>query len=302
MLTGILAGLAAGALWGLVFVVPRVTPGLSAVDLTAGRFISFGAVAVVAMLLTAKSAKLPTWNQALTAMGMSVLGFSGYYWLLAMSITDAGSEVPTLIIGIIPIWMMVWGKPLALRWRALLPGMLLTLLGLALMTLASLHLIGGVPGNPASGGTFWRGVGFATLAMVSWTVFGLINAAWLNKHPEVNASTWANWLGIATGVGAVLLWLVAGSPVQELKALDNKAWLVFVCVATGIGSAWLPTIFWNIASQHLSASLCGQLIVAETIFGLIYSFLWDQNWPSGLQLAACVLFIAGILASVRAHT
>jgi drug/metabolite transporter (DMT)-like permease len=52
----------------------------------------------------------------------------------------------------------------------------------------------------------------------------------------------------------------------------------------------------------LSASLCGQLIVAETVFALIYSFLWDQSWPSGVQLAACVLFIAGILASIRAHT
>ena len=66
MLTGILAGLAAGALWGLVFVVPRMTPGLSAVDLTAGRFLSFGAVALLAILLTLKSAKLPTWRQALT--------------------------------------------------------------------------------------------------------------------------------------------------------------------------------------------------------------------------------------------
>jgi drug/metabolite transporter (DMT)-like permease len=297
LLTGILAGLAAGALWGLVFVVPRMTPGLSAVDLTAGRFISFGVVALVAVLLTAKSAKLPTWNQALAAAGMSVLGFSGNYWLLAMSITDAGSEVPTLIIGTIPIWMMIWGKPVALRWRALLPGMLLTLLGLALMTSASLQSIGNVEGS----GTFWRGVGLATLAMVAWTVFGLANAAWLTKHPEVSASTWANWLGIATGLGALLMWLVAGSPVQELAALDNKGWLIFVCVVTGISSAWFATIFWNVASKRLSASLCGQLIVAETIFGLVYSFMWDQSWPNGLQLAACGLFIAGILASIRAH-
>lgn len=298
MLTGILAGLAAGALWGLVFVVPRMTPGLSAVDLTAGRFISFGAVAVVAILLTLKSAKLPTWNQALMAAGMSILGFSGNYWLLAMSIRDAGSEVPTLIIGTIPIWMMIWGKPDALRWRALLPGMLLTIIGLVLMTLASLQSFDTVEGD----GTFWRGVGLATLAMAAWTVFGLANAAWLNRHPEVSASTWTNWLGIATGLGALLLWLMVGSPAQELAVLDNKDWLIFVCVATGISSAWLATICWNIASQRLSASLCGQLIVAETVFGLAYSFWWDQQWPAGLQIAACVLFIAGILASIRAHT
>ena len=39
MIRGIVAGLAAGALWGLVFVAPRMAPGFSPVDLTAGRFV-----------------------------------------------------------------------------------------------------------------------------------------------------------------------------------------------------------------------------------------------------------------------
>ncbi len=43
-LTGVLAGLAAGALWGLVFVAPRMVGGYSPVDLTAGRFVAYGAV------------------------------------------------------------------------------------------------------------------------------------------------------------------------------------------------------------------------------------------------------------------
>ena len=70
MLTGLMAGLAAGALWGLVFVAPRMTPGLSAVDLTAGRFISFGgmaALAMLAMLVTWRRHTWPTARQAVTA-------------------------------------------------------------------------------------------------------------------------------------------------------------------------------------------------------------------------------------------
>jgi drug/metabolite transporter (DMT)-like permease len=72
-------------------------------------------------------------------------------------------------------------------------------------------------------------------------------------------------------------------------------------IATGIGSAWLATILWNIASQRLPASLCGQLIVSETIFALVYSFIWDGQWPSPLQWAASLLFVGGILASIKAH-
>jgi drug/metabolite transporter (DMT)-like permease len=307
MLSGILAGIAAGALWGLVFVVPRMTPGLSAVDLAAGRFVSFGAMSALAMLLVLRTRRLPTLRQASAAMGLSVLGFSGYYLLLALAIRDAGTEVPTLIIGIIPIWMMLLGKPQGLQWPVLVPGLLLTAAGLALMMMANTDVVTSAAMSTIatdvarSGSHYWRGVAYAVAAMLSWTVFGLMNSVWLKRHPEVNATDWANWLGVATGIGAFALWLATGSESKVLLALDNRAWIAIVCIATGVGSAWVATILWNMASQRLSASLCGQLIVSETIFALVYSYAWDAQWPTPLQLAACVLFVLGILASIRAH-
>lgn len=299
MLKGVLAGLAAGALWGLVFVAPLMTVGFSSVDLAAGRFVSYGLIAALAMALTRATHQLPTAGQALAALGMSVLGFSGYYLLLVLAIGYAGTEVPTLIIGTIPIWVMLLGKPLGLRWSVLLPGLVLTAAGLLLMMNGTHAPYAAVPAAP--GGHYWLGVACALAAMVCWTAFAILNAAWLKRHPEVNATEWANWLGIATGGGALLLWLVAGSEQQQLLALDNIGFSALVCIATGIGSAWIATILWNIASQRLSASLCGQLIVSETLFALLYSFVWDGTWPSALQVLAGVLFTLGILASIRAH-
>ncbi len=293
MLTGILAGLAAGALWGLVFIAPRMVPGLSSVDLTVGRFVSYGALSFALMFLMRRSV-WPTLRQAFSALGLSVLGFTGYYLLLVFAIRDAGTAVPSLIIGTIPIWMMLLGKPVGLRWAALLPGLVLTLVGLALMARAETQVL-------AQQHDFWRGVAFAAAAMVCWTAFGLLNATWLKKHPHITATTWANWLGVATGLGALALWLVAGSDVNVLLAQQNRAQAALICIATGVGSAWLATILWNIASQRLSASLCGQLIVSETLFALFYSFVWDGQWPSLLQAIACLLFVAGIFASIRAH-
>ena len=298
ILTGVAAGLAAGALWGLVFVAPRMVPGLSAVDFTAGRFLSYGAFSLVVMLLMRRAA-WPTRQQALAALGMSVLGFTGYYLLLVFAIRDAGTEVPSLIIGTIPIWMMLLGKPPGLRWATLLPGLGLTLLGLGLMMHASQSHSVSDAGQAAS--HFWRGVAFATASMLFWTAFGLLNAAWLKKHPEVSATSWANWLGVSTGLGALVLWISAGSDLNVLLAQDQRSLAAILSIATGIGSAWLATILWNIASQKLSASLCGQLIVSETIFALVYSFMWNGQWPTLLQTLACVLFAAGIVFSIRAH-
>jgi drug/metabolite transporter (DMT)-like permease len=298
MLTGILAGLAAGALWGLVFVVPRMTPGLSSVDLTAGRFVSYGGMAALVMLFSWRSHSLPTARQALTALGLSLLGATGYYLLLALAIQNAGTEVPTLIIGTIPIWVTLLGKPLGLKWSALLPGLVLTSAGLLLMMNAMESKLLAVE---TAGAHFWWGVALATAAMVCWTAFAILNAAWLKRHPEVSATEWANWLGIATGLGSVVLWLLAGSESKQLLALDNIALLAIICIVTGVGSAWAASILWNIASQRLSGSLCGQLIVSETLFALLYSFAWDQAWPGSLQLLAAGLFTLGILASIRAH-
>jgi drug/metabolite transporter (DMT)-like permease len=92
VLRGILAGLAAGALWGLVFVAPRMVAGYSPVDLTAGRFVAYGLVAFAVMLLGARTRPLPTLRQAGAAAGMSLLGFTGYYLLLVLAIRDAGTS------------------------------------------------------------------------------------------------------------------------------------------------------------------------------------------------------------------
>ena len=302
VLTGILAGLAAGALWGLVFVAPRMLPmgagGYSSVDLTAGRFAVYGVVAAVVMLLGLpgfRRRRLPTARQAAAALLMSVLGFSGYYLFLVLAIRDAGTEVPALIIGTIPIWVMLLGKPHGLRWSSLLPGLVLTLAGLLLMT-------GAVRGAGAGAALhFWRGMVFVAVALMCWTAFAILNSAWLKRHPEVNATDWANWLGVATGLGALLMWLTAGSDVTVLAARADWPRFALLCALAGFGSTWLATILWNMASQRLSASLCGQLIVSETVLALLYSFAWDGHWPKPAQLVACALFTLGILASIRAH-
>lgn len=298
MWLSIAAGVGAGALWGLVFVVPRMTPGLTSVDLTAGRFVSFGVMAFLVMVLGRGSHRWPTWPQAVAALGMSLLGATGYYLLLAESISAAGSEVPTLIIGTIPIWVMLLGKPLGLKWSALLPGLVLTAAGLLLMMQASLAnaLV-----LPQQGVNFWWGVLLALAAMASWTAFALLNAIWLKRHPQVSATEWTNWLGMATGVGAWLLWWALGTDAKTLLAQENIGLAAMACIATGVGSGWAGSMLWNLASRRLSVSLAGQLIVSETLFGLAYAFVWQGDWPTTAQWLAVLLFTLGIVASIRAH-
>ncbi|MCB4364713.1 DMT family transporter [Hydrogenophaga taeniospiralis] len=303
MVTGILAGLGAGAFWGMTFIAPLMVEGFSSVDFTVGRFVACGlfSVLLLAMGHVHRAAggpvpRVPTLRQAGAALGLSVLGYTGYYLLLVLAIADAGAALPVLIIGTIPLWVMVLGKPHALRWSALVPGLLLTGLGMLLMMRVT-----GDTAADAGGAHLWRGILYAVGAMASWTAFGLLNAAWLRRHPEVNSTDWANWLGVAAGVGALGLWALWGSGWAGMTAQPGVWRFVAVCAVTGIGSAWVAAVLWNMASRRLSPSLAGQLIVSETVFGLLYTFVWSGHWPAPLQWAACVLFLLGILASINAH-
>ena len=303
MAVGIAAGLGAGAFWGTTFVAPLVAPGFSSVDYTAGRFIACGLFALAWMLwetlrtpAVSRAGLWPGLAQARAALWLSVLGYTGYYLLLVYGIADAGAALPALIIGTLPVWMMLLGKPDHLRWAALLPGLLLTAAGMALMMDATSDEV-----NAAGAGHFWRGVWFAVGAMLSWLAFGMLNASWIRCHPEVKSTAWANWLGLAAGLGGLVLWLGWGSAWNDLVSRTGFGRFVVVCTFTGIGSAWIASVMWNVASRRLSTSLAGQLVVSETVFALIYAFVWSGDWPATTQLLACVLFVAGILASIKAH-
>ena len=298
---GIAAGLAAGALWGLVFVAPRMAPGFSPVDVATGRFVAFGAAALLFLLWRwMRGAPRPTRKQWLAATGMSVLGFSGYYASLALAIAWAGTAVPALVVGTIPIVVMLLGKPADMLWRHLALGLLATASGIALMawqTLANASALQAVGFERV----FWQGSAMALLSMASWTVFALWNARWLKLNAHVSAFDWTSWIGLPTALGALLLWAVVGTPLEALSQAPRLGWSLVIFAFTGIGSAWVAGWLWNIASQRLSASLCGQLIVSETLFALVFGFVWDGGWPKLLECLAGLLFVTGIVASIRAH-
>ena len=73
------------------------------------------------------------------------------------------------------------------------------------------------------------------------------------------------------------------------------AWSVLL----GSAGSWLATWFWIIASKRLPLALSAQLIVTETLFALLYGFLYDGRWPSFAEGAGAGLLVAGVGIGVR---
>jgi len=58
---------------------------------------------------------------------------------------------------------------------------------------------------------------------------------------------------------------------------------------------------WNHASRLLPLTMTGQMIVFETLFALLYGFLWEGRWPTMLESVAMVLLVAGVISCSSAH-
>ena len=62
-----------------------------------------------------------------------------------------------------------------------------------------------------------------------------------------------------------------------------------------LGASIIGNALWNRASQLMPLTMLGQMIVFETLFALIYGFVFEGRWPTGIEVVACVLMVIAIL-------
>lgn len=292
---GIGCGIVAGALWGLVFLAPELARGFSPLQLSAGRYLAYG---LVALLLIA-----PAWKRLAAALtwtewrGLAMLSFWGnilYFVLLANAVQAGGIAMTSLIVGLLPVTVTLVGSRErgAVPFARLLPSILLAAGGLACIGWQSM-------GSANQGSLV--GMLCAIGALVSWTIYAIQNSRWLERVHHVSSHEWSLLTGVVTGAQALLLAVPAFLFVDE--AHTESDWMLFAGVATGVAifASILGNAFWNRASRLLPLTMMGQMILFETLFALLYAFVWEQRLPTMLEVAAMVLLVAGVLSCAAAH-
>ncbi|KAB8066348.1 DMT family transporter [Janthinobacterium violaceinigrum] len=306
MWRGIVSGLLAGAFWGAVFIVPVLLPDFSPVELMVGRYICYGALAAGLML----PRLLPLLRRLrggdwLAMLRQALAGNVVYYLLLAYGVKLAGVAPTSLIIGLLPLSVTVFGHKDhgALPLRRLALPLLVVALGIACINLDIFSHAGGAGG--AGMAHKLAGVLCAICALACWTWYALDNARFLKRHTHFSAVEWAMLYGLASGVialavGAAALALQpAGGPDGGPARDWTHFWLV--CLLLALGASVIGNYLWNLASRLVPVTLSGQLILSETLFALLYGFVYAQHMPRPLEWAAMVLLTAGVLWSVHAH-
>ena len=313
LVSGTLFALAAGLMWGLVFIGPLLLPEYPATLQSFGRYVAFGLIALPLGWFDRRGLRRLTRADWLEALKLGLVGNVVYYLLLASAIQRAGGPLPTMIIGTLPVVIAIAsnlrvagtgaGTEARLPWRRLLPSLALIAAGIALVNHVELQHLRADP--QADRARYALGALLATGAVACWTWYPIRNAEWLRAHPDRSPRGWATAQGLATlplallGYAGTWAWQALSGDAFAMPFGPRALEFVALMFAIGLFASWLGTLCWNEASQRLPTTLSGQLIVFETLAALSYAFMLRGRTPQIETLAGVALLVAGVVWAVR---
>ena len=103
MALGFLYGVLACMIWGFVYLVPEVLPGYPPALMAAGRFVSFGLVAVPLAWMERREFAYYTLRDWIDVSKLGVIGNIAYYWCLIECIQNAGVPVAGMAMSAVPV-------------------------------------------------------------------------------------------------------------------------------------------------------------------------------------------------------
>lgn len=295
MWIGVLAGLTTCALWGLTYVVPRMVGPFSAIDLTVARYAVFMAASILVMLHPKVRARRLTRDQIVIGLGTGVVGYVGFFLAAAYAVQLAGAAIPPLMIGAMPVLLAVIAnyRDRTISWRRLALPMLVIASGVMIVNIAALQGVAVDNRLALAAGIF-----LSLVSLAIWVAYGLVVGRIMQRPDAPDTMQWTGIQGIGAGLGSLFLIPFTSLGSNLSFTADQGLGFLGWALVMGLLGAWFATWCWGFAARRLPLALSAQLIVAETVFGLVYGFLFEARWPTAAESIGAALQIGGMIAAV----
>ncbi|AQS61921.1 Inner membrane protein YtfF [Rhizobium rhizogenes] len=296
---GVFYGMLAGALWGGIFLAPKLVPDFSALQLSTARYLTYGLISLIIIGPRLRRVSAHFGAREWFALGwLSMIGNIAYYVFISTAVKLSGVAFTSIIIGFLPVAVTIIGSRDhgAVSLKRLWPSLAFGAIGIIGISWQSLT-------ENDAGLDVSRIIGLACAlgALASWTAFAVGNARWLSRLHDVSADDWNMMTGVVTGGLALLLAIPAFGFGGESHSTGD--WLHFTAIAAGLGftASILGNAFWNRMSRLLPLTLVGQMILFETLFALLYGFIWEGRGPTLIEVVAICSVVLSVVLCMRAH-
>lgn len=295
MFKGIISILVATLCWGFIFVIPMFMEGFDPIEVTLGRFFSFGLISLIVLILNKRyllqRAYAKHWIKAFWyGFISSLVCYSGMVFCMRYT----SPSISALIYGISPIIIALLGnwQKREYRYRDFFFPAMLTVIGITLTNLKAFET------STVSLPLYAFGFVCGFIGLFSWTWYAVRNAKYQEENPGLPVLDWIVMLGVA------ILCLVISIAVP--MAVFKPDLSHFICKEFLIGSfilgsvcSWLPFFLWNKGTLLVPISLAGQLTIFETIFGLLFIYMIESRLPSLFEFIGIVALFAGVLTAFK---
>ena len=295
MKLGILAGVATGVFWGIPFLVPQILGNYSSLEIAFGRFFFFGLLSLMFLKkVWAVMTKLNVKDRWMLFL-LSASGFWFYSMLLFWGVQATDGIISSLIVGLLPISIPLFSPGRKNSGIKFYLGLILLLIGI--VNLFAYPLLQGLKlmKTPSPLGVL------ALLGCLSlWTWFAINNTKFLQRNPQIARKDFASVVGVVS-LFSILPVFLSQVNLSEFISRDGFITYLISSMVLGFGSSWFANWLWNICSFHCPSEISGPLIISETVFGLLYSFMYESRLPHGYEAISIVMFLVGVFVTVRSQ-
>jgi drug/metabolite transporter (DMT)-like permease len=293
MKKGIIAGLSSGIFWGLPFLVPGILDSFSALEIVIGRFFFFGITSLIFAQAAFKLFTSLSLKDKFLIVALSTTGFSLYSLCVFAAVQYTDGIISSLVVGTIPLIIVLVSNP---KFNKLLFGGLILIL-LGLFFLLVFPVLSNMTILKSSNVT---GLLLLLAAILMWVWFAIYSTKFLHRNPKINTRDYTSLIGITNLilVGPAIFFIDDFSVIIHSPKLPS--YLLWTAIL-GIGASWIANWLWAFCSKNCPSSVSGILIVSETVFGLTYSFIFQQRLPYFHETIAIILLIIGVIFTVRSQ-
>ncbi|MFK3672299.1 DMT family transporter [Leifsonia aquatica] len=297
---GLFWAVVATALWGATFLGPAAVEPVGPAYLVFGRYLFFGLLSLVVLIVHRRRAVEIGMRKALLALHLGIVGYVGFYLFFSFSAAIGGGALASIITGVMPAVVTIASNLITkqVRWRRLAAPIAITAVGLLVINLRTPAALSDITTSDLITTT-----ALALVACALWSYFVVANGIVLRRtdRPAIDNTTWTALIGVGALIGSLgllpIAWTMdATSPIGDESTLVRFL-IVSVLLAT-LGS-WCASWSWNRATGRISTLLLGQLMALETLFGALFNLLWESRWPTLQEIIGAALVTTGVIVCAR---